>query len=342
MAITFRERVQLASYTTLRVGGPAHYFGEANTLDDIKQAGIFAQQKSLPLFVLGGGSNILVSDQGLPGVVVKMNLRGTNIARVSEGQVELTAAAGEVFDDVVAFAVGQQLWGIENLSHVPGSVGATPIQNVGAYGVEVATCIARVETIHVPSLQTKIFTRDECQFGYRDSFFKTPVGREYVVVAVTFLLHKDSSPYLHYHDLATFFSGTTTPNISDVRQAVIEIRSKKFPDWTQTGTAGSFFKNPVISRTAAEGLRVVYPELPLYDVSNSLVKCSLGYVLDKVCGLKGYGRGRVRLYEKQALVLVAETGASADDIKNFVDEITEIVFLKTKIVIECEVTIPLE
>lgn len=336
MSTLIREHVALGNLTTLKVGGDARYYAEVHTIEDIKEAGLFAAQTALPLFVLGGGSNILVADSGYDGVVMHMKLRGVTYVTNGDGSVLVTAAAGEVFDELVASTVDRGLWGLENLSHIPGSVGATPIQNVGAYGVEVSSLIYAVVTYHVPSQTIRTFTADECQFGYRDSFFKTSIGREYVVTAVQFLLRTTPTPRLLYKDLSDYF-GNQIPQLQEVREAVIVIRSKKFPDWKTTGTAGSFFKNPIVTRMRAAELRERFPNLPLYEAPHNQMKCSLGFILDQVCGLKGFRLGKVRLYEQQALVVVVDEGATEKSVSEFAKIISTRVFDATGIIIEREV-----
>lgn len=339
MPLPLRQAVSLAAHTTLKVGGQAEWFVVAESEEEIKAAAHFAKQNALPLFVLGGGSNLLASDAGFPGVVLQVGLRGIMYEIKSDTEVLLTAAAGEELDVVVADTVTRGYWGLENLSHIPGSVGATPVQNVGAYGVEVSNCVATVRTIHLPTATERIFTNDECRFGYRDSFFKTPAGKEYVITAVTYRLSRLPLPRLQYRDLTEWFRGVTQePSLVTVRSAIIAIRSKKFPDWRSVGTAGSFFKNPIITRAHAARLCVEYPDLPVYEVSEVYVKCSLGYILDKVCNLRGYTEGNVALYKEQALVVVATPDATATEITLFAKKIADIVFTRTQITIEWEVS----
>jgi UDP-N-acetylmuramate dehydrogenase len=286
--------------------------------------------------VIGGGSNMLVADEGFAGVVVINRLRGIEYHELDGGMVELVCQSGEMFDEVVADTVAKGYWGLENLSAIPGTVGATPVQNVGAYGVEVAQLISKVEVYNLVTGERKIFSNDDCDFGYRESFFKKEVGKNYFITAVHFLLSKNTTPKIGYADLQKKFAGTA-PTLAAVRDEVIAIRSQKFPDWKVFGTAGSFFKNPTIPRYEADLLREQYPELPQYEAGPGMVKISLGYVLDKLCGLKGYTRGNVGLYERQALVLVNHGGATAEEIKKFAMHIADLVYVKTKIVITPEV-----
>ena len=335
MAILVREQVPLGQYTTLKVGGVADYVVGVGSGADLKEALLFAREHTtaLPL-ILGGGSNVLIGEEGYRGLVIIMNLKGREYHE--DGDVcLLELGAGEVFDEVVAESCARGLWGLENLSSIPGSVGATPVQNVGAYGVEVSSLIKKVCAINFETLEEKIFSNDECGFLYRDSFFKTEAGKSWVITSVTFQLSKTPAPQLTYADLAPLRSQEDLSPQS-VREAVEDIRSKKFPDWHTVGTAGSFFKNPIIETEHFELLKQQYPEL-VGHAHEGEVKVSLGWILDKVCGLKGYCEGNVCLFEKQALVLVTKPNANAQEIKNFTASIQEKVIAKTKIKIETEV-----
>lgn len=336
MTLKIEEHVNLVKYNTLQTGGKARYFTRVKSEVEVKAAAIFAQQKSLPLLCLGGGSNVLIDDEGFPGLVILNELKGREYEKNND-IITLTCGSGEVLDEVVAETVAKGYWGLENLSAIPGTVGATPVQNVGAYGVEVSQLISKVETIDLESGETKIFSNQECNFGYRDSFFKSDAGKKYFITKVFFVLKENATPQIAYADLQKYFSDSL-PAITAVRTAVIAIRSQKFPDWKIVGTAGSFFKNPFISMTEADRLKKLYPELPVYELGSDMAKIPLGYVLDKVCGLKGYKVGTVGLFPAQALVLVNYGGATASEIKNFAAEIAEKVFVKTNIIITPEVT----
>lgn len=335
MQIDLQENILLAAHTTLHIGGVARYFACVGSAKEVRAAVRFAEQNSLPLLVLGGGSNLLVSDEGFPGLVLKNVYSGLEF--FDEGEtVRVVGGAGLMLDEVVAAVVARGYAGIENLSAIPGTLGATPVQNVGAYGVEMGEVIESVAAINLVSGEEKIFTEDECKFAYRDSFFKTVEGKKYFITYVTLRLQKNAAPKISYADLAKSFVDVT-PTVAEVRAAVIKIRSAKFPDWHVLGTAGSFFKNPIIPRVHFERLALKYEGLPHYEAGPGMVKIPLGYVLDKLCGLKGYRQGKVGLYEAQALVLVNYGGATATEVKEFVNEITEKVFQKTEIKIEPEV-----
>lgn len=336
MTFQLAEKVSIAAYTTFHVGGVADYVITVTDIEGLRDALSWArQQVSLPLLVLGGGSNVVMSDEGYRGVVIINRIHGYAYTHDAGGEV-VTIGAGEVLDDAIARLAADGYWGLENLSAIPGTVGATPIQNVGAYGVEVSDVVVSVSAVHKDSGEQRVFARDECGFGYRDSFFKKPEGRAWIITEVTFRVTKTYAPVLTYKDLAPLVSETlVTPE--QVRAAVIAIRSKKFPDWRTVGTAGSFFKNPLIGADMYHALQVRYPDIPGYLQADGQVKVSLGWILDHVCSLKGYREGLVRLYEAQALVMVAERGATAAEIATFASRVEAIVFEKTGIVIEREV-----
>jgi UDP-N-acetylmuramate dehydrogenase len=334
MELLVTEKVHLAECTTLQVGGAADYCAEVKTRDELIQALQFAQQKAVPVFVLAGGSNVLFPDEGYRGMVIINTLFGERITEVDDF-VEVAVGAGELWDDFVARMCALNYWGIENLSSIPGRVGATPIQNVGAYGVEVSDVITKVTAVHMETLEIKVFDQAECEFGYRDSYFKTTEGKKWVVTEVVFRLSKIATPRLQYADLHSLQSSTDL-SASDVRREVIEIRSNKFPDWSKVGTAGSFFKNPIVSAADYQQLKKMYPDLSAYSAGEEKWKLSLGWILDKVCGLKGYCEGQVCLYENQALVLV-NNGGTAKNISDFAKSIKKKVFEKTGVHIETEV-----
>ena len=335
MKLVVQNNVSLAPYTTLGVGGPADYFVVVHTVKELEAALLFAKQTAVPPLVLGGGSNVVLSDKGYRGLVIINNSTGRQYTEAGAG-VLFSCGAGEVLDEAVADTVGRAYWGLENLSAIPGSVGATPIQNVGAYGVEVADVVQSVSAIHQETLEVKMFTPAECVFGYRDSYFKTLAGQKWVITSVDFLLHTVARPKLAYADLQHLDHAEITQ--AKIREAVIAVRAGKFPDWHTIGTVGSFFKNPVITKEAFQLLQSKYPNLPGHETPAG-VKVPLGWVLDKVCGLKGHTDGAVGLFEQQALVLVAKPGATAAQIIAFAHAVIEKVTFETNLAVEREATV---
>jgi UDP-N-acetylmuramate dehydrogenase len=329
------ENISLADMTTFKVGGYARYFCVARDLDDLKEALAFAEEKKMPVTILGGGSNILVNEQGFDGLVVKMEMKG--IKFFPDGEAE--AFAGENWDDFVKSSVSEGYWGLENLSGIPGTVGGSPVQNIGAYGVEISSVIDFVEVYDSNKGALRKLSVVECEFGYRDSMFKKPQGKDLVILYVRFKLSKKPSPVLGYKDLISYFSmpNAPEPTLENIRKAVLEVRAKKFPSLDEFGTAGSFFKNPIIKEEDYKRLCAQYPELPGFPAGSGLVKISLAWVLDNVLGFKGKKEGHVSLFEKQPLVLVVDKNASSEDVVRFSDEIAKAVFDKTGIKIEREV-----
>lgn len=334
MSITISKNISLAPYTTFKIGGCAEYLVEVFTKADLVEALTFAKNNKLSLTVLGGGSNVVVADEGVAGLVIVMKNEAIDSTDTSDG-VLLSAGAGTVWDDLVAHSVRHKWWGMENLSGIPGSVGAVPVQNVGAYGVEVSSLVYEVRAIHTETLEEKIFTNNACLFGYRDSFFKSKNGRLYVIYEVLFLLRPDASSLLQYKDLAEYFT-KEMPSQIKIRQAVLSIRSKKFPDLRTCGTAGSFFKNPIISNEQAQLLVEKYPDIPVHTAGD-MKKISAAWLIDKVAGLRGIVRGAVGTHDKQALVMVNYGGATAKDVVGFAALIIAEVKSKTGIILEPEV-----
>ncbi len=337
MSIDIQTNIPLARYTTLKVGGPAEYFASVQTEEELTEAVAFAQERRLPLTVLGGGSNALVSDQGVKGLVVLMDIKGLR-SQIEGGTIFVDAAAGENFDSVVAHTVTHGWWGLENLSHIPGTVGATPVQNVGAYGVEAKDVVHAVRAFNTDLGQFEMLDAAACAFGYRDSIFKHASGKRFIITAVTFALSLSPRRKLSYRDLSSWFADNPEPSQSEIREAVMKIRAGKFPDWHVVGTAGSFFKNPIIPFASASVLLERYPRLPVFAVNEHESKISLGWILDKVLHVRGYTKGNIALYKDQALVLVVNAPTTATEIEDFARAVTERIETETGIAVEWEVT----
>ncbi len=332
------ENVALAPYTTFKIGGLADYFCIVETKKDLEEALAFRKKKSLALYVIGGGSNILVADVGFRGLVIKLSLRGWIWRDIEHDSIEAVVASGENWDAFVAEAVSRGVYGVENLSGIPGSVGGTPIQNVGAYGMEVADVIVSVTACNIDTVIWHRFTNKECKFGYRDSFFKTPKGKKYIVTEVTFRLEKHGKLTTSYKDLAKYFSERgEAQTLASVRKAVLEIRGKKFPDLQKYGTAGSFFKNPMVEKRIVEKLKKQYPDMPSYDAPKNKIKIPAAWLIEHVGSFKGIKSGDVGSFQNQALVVVNYGAATAADVVQFGNKIIEDIFKKTGIHLEREV-----
>lgn len=325
----------LRAHTTLRVGGPARFLARCATEADVREALAFAEAQRLPWRVLGEGSNVLADDAGFAGVVLRMELPGISISSQEDGAVLVTAGAGVSWDALVRAAATRALWGIENLAGIPGTVGAAPVQNIGAYGSEVKDTIASVRVLDTTCGQVRELLSEACAFGYRESTFKHDPAL--IILSVTFRLARVGEPALAYKDLQQAkTSGVALTTPSEVGEAVRAIRARKFPDLREHGTAGSFFKNPTIAHEVFARLRMQYPELPGFP-NEMGVKVPLAFILDRVLGLRGYREGKVWLFAAQPLVLVADAGATASAIDAFANDIARRVHDATGISIEREV-----
>lgn len=309
----------MRNHTSFRTGGLARFFVEVETREELREIVQKIVKDRDRYVVLGEGTNVLFSDHGFDGWVVKPKILGLEfISR------KVFAAAGENWDEFVDRTVSEGFSGLENLSLIPGSVGAAPVQNIGAYGVEVGSSIVDVEVYDPESDEFKMISADKCRFGYRESFFKTDAGKRLIIVGIVFELNPGSRPDIGYRDLRNYFAESrSTPTARSVRQAVIEIRRRKLPDVSVVGTAGSFFKNPVVSGDFYAELLHRYPGLPSFDAGNGNRKIPLAWLLDKVLKAKGLRKGDVGLYENQPLAVVNFGGATTQEIKIFAEEISE-------------------
>jgi UDP-N-acetylmuramate dehydrogenase len=314
----------------------------ATSVEILQGAITWASQHTMPVFILGGGSNVLISDKGFNGLVIKIEITGVATKNLSDTIFEVVAGAGENWDEFVGSMVAQNIFGLENLSRIPGTVGAAPVQNIGAYGVEVKNFVSWVEVFNKETLTLEIVNNDQCQFNYRDSIFKKPEGKKYVITRVAFLLSSEPNLQLEYKDIVNYI---TEHNIAEltlqkVRDIIIDIRTKKLPDLKLYGTAGSFFKNPIIWTSHYKELVQQYPEMPFFPMDDEhMVKIPAAWLLDKLCGFKGYREGNVGIYQNQALVLVNFGNATAEEIFRLSEKMIKCVEEKTKIKLEREVQI---
>ncbi len=326
-----QEHVALAPLTTLKVGGPARYLVEVKTISAICEAVAFARIRDLPLFVLGGGSNLVVSDAGWPGLVLKVGIGGTE-EHLENGKVLFEVGAGEDWDKLVARVVAQNCAGIECLSGIPGSVGGTPVQNVGAYGQEVAETIRAILAFDLRDNQIRELCNEACGFSYRTSIFNTSERGRYIILRVTFALMPGGKARVHYADLKRYFSGWQgAPTLAETRDAVRKIRASKgmllSPGDDDCRSAGSFFKNPVLSpeqyqelsvRAAAKRLQI--PSYPALEMQR---KVSAAWLVEHSGFSKGFGSGRVGISRKHALAIVNRGEATATDIVEFQQQIQQ-------------------
>lgn len=337
----FEEHKILAPLTTLRVGGPARFFKVASNDAEINEALSFAEEKELPYFVLGEGSNILVADEGISGLVLKIIPATLSFEDHANGRALLTADAGAHWDTIVGEAVAKNLFGIENLSLIPGTAGAAPVQNIGAYGAELADTLEWIEAFDSHARKKIRLGKGECGFGYRDSIFKRKDGAHLIITRIALLLKKDGAVQTDYKDTREYFAarGIEKPTLIEVRRAIIDIRTAKLPDFEKIGTAGSFFKNPIISKGEYDALCADYHELPGFILPDGKVKVPLAWVIDHICGMKGARRRAVGTHEKQPLAIVNYGGATAREVKDFADELAQKIHEKTGITPEYEVSL---
>lgn len=329
------EHVSLAPFTTLGVGGAARFFAEAHTEEEVQEAIVFSLRRELPLLALGKGSNVLVPDAGIEAVVLRIAVRDIVVKEDGE-DVLLAAGAGASWEDIVQEVGIRGIFGIENLAGIPGSLGGAAVQNIGAYGAEIADVFEYADTIDRTTGTKKRVFRDEAAFAYRNSLFKRRY--EYIILRVALRLSGRAASNIAYADLICAGEDgipLTTP--IEIAYAVRTVRARKFPQDSEEGTAGSFFKNPVISRELYEDLARRFPGLPAFPQEDGVVKISLAWILDHALSLKGFSIGAARLYEKQPLVIVTRTGACASDVDALATEVERRVLAATNIKIEREV-----
>ena len=332
-----QENIPLAPLTTFKVGGPARYFVEAHSEHEVSEAVAYALARKLPLFVLGGGSNLVVSDDGWPGLVLRVSLAGVEFEGDRQKML-FHASAGENWDSLVALAVSKNCAGIECLSGIPGAVGGTPVQNVGAYGQEVSEAITRVRTLEIATGAVLDLSNADCGFSYRSSIFNGTRRGEFIVLEVSYRLCRNGGPRIEYADVKNFFAATNleNPTLQQVRDAVRSIRQSKAMLLVEGDqdcrSAGSFFKNPIVSAAEADRIqalaekRVPGKSLPRYPAANGQVKLAAAWLVEQSGFSKGYSMGPVGISHKHTLAIVNRGGATAKDILALKDEIEKKVF----------------
>jgi len=333
-----REHVPLAPLTTFKIGGSARYFATITTLNELREAVQFAQEAKLPFFVLGGGSNTLVEDKEYPGVMLLMRITGVEWR--TEGNItEVVVGAGESWDEFVVETIEKNLWGLENLSYVPGTVGAAPIQNIECYGAESGKFITQVDAYDAVRGEVVSLTHTECMFAYRTSIFK--LRPELIVTHVHFQLSKNPSPNISYKDLKFWFCerAQMVPSQREIREALRQIRGRKFPDLGEYGTAGSFFKNPILSKEKTEIFQRQFTECPIYQLPDGESKIPVAWLIEHVLQMKGIREGDVGTWPTHALVIVNYGKATYKDVSDYAEKIVSLIDEKTGIVIEREVVL---
>ena len=333
-----KTNVNLKPYNSFGFDAVAKHFAEINEVDDLQtliRNGDLQRKKTL---ILSGGNNILFQNEVFDGIVVYINTKGIEILREEGKEVVVRAQAGEDWPEFVRFCVEKGWHGVENLAHIPGKVGAAPVQNIGAYGMELKDSFLCCEAIDLTTGETKVFTKEECRFGYRESVFKNELRGQYIITSVDFLLKKNAPLNLEYGNIKAYLeqNGIERPSLQQLHDAICTIRDAKLPDVKQIGSAGSFFKNPIISIKQFEALQKDYPMMPHYDEPNGKVKVPAGWLIEQA-GWKGWRDEHVGVYEKQALVLVHYGGGKGEDIVYLAKRIQDSVEEKFGIKISPEV-----
>ncbi len=336
MPLSFRHDVALAPLTTIELGGPARHLVQANNESDVAEALRWASGRGVPAFVMGGGSNLIVGDAGFPGLVLRMGETGLTFTTESDCVI-VEARAGQPWDDVVAQAVARNLAGLECLSGIPGLAGATPIQNVGAYGHEIAETLRSVRVLDRGTLQITNLTPEACQLSYRDSLFKRHAER-FVVLAVTFALRPDGAPAVRYRELQDALAGFVAPTVSQVRQTVLALRRRKSmvidASDPNRRSVGSFFTNPIVSsaeadrvtaQALAEGVASSTTDVPQFPAGNGRIKLAAGWLIERAGLPRGFTRGAVGLSSRHALALVHHGGGSTADLLSLARHVRTVV-----------------
>jgi UDP-N-acetylmuramate dehydrogenase len=328
----------LKAHNTFGIEARCRRFLEYATEGEAREVAAVLRQSALPYIIIGGGSNLLLT-RDFDGIVVHSAIKGCTLDETPTGAL-MTCGSGETFDDMVAASIAAGYSGLENLSLIPGDVGASAVQNIGAYGVEAKDAIRQVQAVEIATGQPCVFSPDDCRYGYRDSRFKHEWKNRYLITAVVYELQKTFVPRLQYGNISSELQrrGIAEPTAQQLRDLIIDIRRRKLPDPAETGNAGSFFMNPVVSRAKYEQLAAEYPDMPHYTVDDAHEKIPAGWMIEQ-CGWKGRALGRAGVYERQALVLVNLGGATGGEVVSLCEAIRRDVSQRFGITINPEVNI---
>ena len=337
--MTSMENCSIKPYTTFGVEAKARYFTKVSKLKELSDVLHHPEVSGLPVLILGGGSNLLFT-QDFNGLVIKIEIKGITVENQNDGTVLVTGGAGEDWDSFVSFCVENGYSGLENLSLIPGVVGTSPVQNIGAYGVEVKDTIDHVTVFDRITGTTEKLTNEECHFGYRDSIFKYVFKGRYIITSVTFRLLLNPQFHTQYGAITTELAtmGVSNLTLEAIRKAVISIRTRKLPDPAVIGNAGSFFKNPTVDALKYTQLKKDFPGIVAFGLPDGNFKLAAGWLIEQ-CGWKGYRRGDAGVHAQQALVLVNYGHATGEQIITMAKEIQSSVKAKFDIFIEMEVNI---
>lgn len=333
------ENVLLKSYNTFGIEATARYFAGFSSEEELLALTAAQQESQLPQLILGGGSNILFT-QNFNGWLLKNEIKGITVVKEDNDYVYVKAGAGENWHRFVQHCIGLNLAGLENLSLIPGNVGASPMQNIGAYGVEIKDVFHELEALHLQDQHKVIFNNADCHFGYRESVFKKEYRQQFAILSVTYRLSKQPHFNTSYGAINEELQRMNVSELSiqAISQAVINIRSSKLPDPAQIGNAGSFFKNPTINKEQYTSLHEAFPQLVAYPVANEQFKLAAGWLIEQ-CGWKGYRKGDAGVHAKQALVLVNYGHAKGNEIYDLSQEVVDSVKEKFGVELEREVNI---
>ena len=331
------KNIPLQTFNTFGFNETAEEFARFNSSEELTE--LLQHNKNKPLFILGGGSNILLTKK-IEGLVLKNDIKGIKIIEENDDFVIVESGAGEIWHNFVVHCINQNWSGLENLSLIPGSVGASPMQNIGAYGVEIKDVFAYLLAYNIASEKIEKFDAEQCQFGYRESIFKQSLKGKYVICHVAFKLSKKAIKNTTYGAIEDELNklGISDPSIQDISRAVIAIRQSKLPDPALIGNAGSFFKNPIVPETIVDTLKEIYPDIPNYPSAPGMKKLAAGWLIEKA-GWKGKSYGNYGVHKNQALVLVNYGGSTGKEIYDLSTEIIHDIKTKFNIELEREVNI---
>lgn len=333
-----QSNFSLKKYTTFGIEAKANQFLAVKNVGELKA--VLEQKKSEKKFILGGGSNMLLT-KNIEALVIHVDLKGKKIIKETEDYVWVESQAGENWHEFVIWAIDQNFGGLENMSLIPGNVGTTPVQNIGAYGTEIKDTFVSCEAISIENQEMKTFSKEECHFGYRESIFKNEEKDNYIITSVIFKLTKRNHKInISYGDISTELAknNITNPTLKDISNAVIAIRQSKLPDPKELGNSGSFFKNPILLKNDFNKIHQKFPEMKYYEISETEVKVPAGWLIEQA-GFKGKRFGDAGVHKNQALVLVNYGNATGQEILNLSKEIQNTVFDTFGISIEAEVNI---
>ncbi|MBK3518499.1 UDP-N-acetylmuramate dehydrogenase [Carboxylicivirga marina] len=331
------DKVNLRTYNTFGIEAKADEFITCNSIDDIKSTLKYLKNNPQPYLILGGGSNILFC-KDFEGIIIHPQITDITLLKQDDSNVWLEVGAGVVWDDLVEHCVNNNWYGLENLSYIPGNVGASPVQNIGAYGVEAKDCIESVNGFYIDSTEAFELSNNECRFAYRQSIFKSELKNKTIISSVVFKLNKQESYKLNYGDVKEQVESFGKVTLRSVRQTITNIRKSKLPEPEEMGNAGSFFKNPVIGIELFQEIKGQYPTIPSYPISEQLVKVPAGWLIEQ-SGWKGKAIGDAAVHSKQALVLINKGNATGNDILKLAHQIIKDVNNQFNITIEPEVNI---